>query len=372
MLYILSFAILLLYILKISEYIFAWVKTKHNINKIKNNNNVFVSVIIPFRNEESNITKLIHSLKSQTYNKSYFEVILIDDNSNDKSLKTAKQNINNYNNFKIIQLTPETSGKKNAILKGIETAKGELIITSDADCTFNKNWISEIATFYKTTNYKLISAPVKIIEDSFFSNIQAIEFFSLNLSAGAAILNKKPILINAANMAFSKKYFLKILDGIKKNTTSGDDIFLLLNFKKLYPDKIGFIKSDKAIVKTNAQKNIKKLYNQRKRWISKTNIYTDANITYTAILNTITNLLTITLTTIYFITNKNLILLINFIFFKILIDFIFFNIGNKTYKIKNLNTLFLLTEIIYPFYILILLTTGFFNTYTWKDRKYKT
>ena len=48
-----------------------------------------VSVIIPCRNEESNISSLLHSLSVQTYPEHLFEVLLIDDNSADNTLAIA-------------------------------------------------------------------------------------------------------------------------------------------------------------------------------------------------------------------------------------------------------------------------------------------
>ena len=125
------------------------------------------------------------------------------------------------------------------------------------------------------------------------------------------------------------------------------------------------------MVKTSAKKNLKEFYNQRKRWISKTKIYTDFNISYIGVINLFTNFFIIILATLYFIDNKNLIYFITFTLFKFLIDIIFFAITNKIYKIKNLYSLFIFTEILYPFYILIMFITGFFGNYKWKERKYK-
>ncbi len=369
MIYLLPFTILLLYFIKIFEYIIAWTKPIKTDKQIKAKK-LFISVIIPFRNEEKNIKTLINNLKKQTYDNNLLEIILIDDNSTDNSFNIAQNLIDNCNIFKITKLTKYNYGKKNAILKGVNQAKGELIITSDADCIHKPSWITTIANFYNSTNYELISAPVKIIENSFFANLQAIEFFSLNISGGASVLCKKPILLNAANLAFTKQRFTEFSNNLNKKHTSGDDIFLLLNFKKHHRQKIGFLKSRKALVKTFAQNNIKNFFNQRKRWISKTGIYKDFNITYTGILNTTINITILTLFIISIFNHKIIPLASLFFLLKILIDLIFFATTNKIYKIKNLYILFPLIEILYPFYILFMMIFGFFGKFTWKNRTY--
>jgi len=52
-------------------------------------------------------------------------------------------------------------GKKGALTHGIFRATGKLIVTTDADCTFDKNWLSTIVSFYESEQKKMIVAPVK-------------------------------------------------------------------------------------------------------------------------------------------------------------------------------------------------------------------
>lgn len=364
MIYYISLLVISLYIVKISEYIFAWQK-KIKINKT---NAVSVSVIIALRNESKNINNLISSLKNQTYPKSLLEIILVDDNSTDNTYKLLCEATKGLNNFKITQLDINTIGKKNAILKGIYESQNELIILTDADCSYNKNWILEISNYYISTDYKLISSPVKISENNFFANLQSLEFFSLNISGGASILSKKPILVNSANLAFSREYFNKFTNSLENEFVSGDDMFLLLNFKKKYPDKIGFLKSSNALVYTKPAQNLKDFFSQRKRWMSKTKIYTDFDIAYFGILNSIVNVGLIILFVVSFFYKDLLFFLFSTFLTKIIIDLIFFAVSNKIYKIKNLYLLFPIIEIIYPFYISFMLIFGFLGKTTWKER----
>src|SRR5512133_216181 len=97
-----------------------------------------VSVVVACRNEAANITALQESLAAQDYPAGLLEIIIVNDNSTDRTPVAISEFITSgrqksphdmkliYNPF---------IGKKSAVRRGIEKASGELIITTDADCT---------------------------------------------------------------------------------------------------------------------------------------------------------------------------------------------------------------------------------------------
>ena len=117
-----------------------------------------ISVIIPARNEEDNIGKLLIALQQQTYPKDLFEVIVIDDHSTDKTIEVVRK----FPEVKLLQLKEGNinSYKKKAIETGIAAADGELIITTDADCMPGKEWLQILASFKEKNNAVFIAAPV--------------------------------------------------------------------------------------------------------------------------------------------------------------------------------------------------------------------
>src|SRR5882724_9261348 len=129
----------------------------------------FISVIIPVRNEEKNIEGLIASLDQQRYPKELYQIVIVDDYSDDKTWELL-QKINLTELF-ITGLRmadqPETlntsAHKKRAIETGISIAAGKLIVTTDADCRFHKDWLTTIAAFYEEKQAKFIAAPVKMM-----------------------------------------------------------------------------------------------------------------------------------------------------------------------------------------------------------------
>ena len=95
-----------------------------------------ISILIPVYNEEATIIYLLKSVqkeisKIKTVN---FEIIVIDDCSEDNTSKLLKENGNLYNHMISLE---KNQGKGGAILQGLEKAKGEYILFQDADLEYS-------------------------------------------------------------------------------------------------------------------------------------------------------------------------------------------------------------------------------------------
>ncbi|MCK4433705.1 MAG: glycosyltransferase, partial [Methanomicrobia archaeon] len=98
-----------------------------------------VSVIIPAYNEENNIEKCLNSIKTQDYPKNKLEILIVDDGSTDNTRDVIT------NGFKYVHLYKNGhNGKAFALNTGIKEAKGDIIITMDADTVLEKTAIKEM------------------------------------------------------------------------------------------------------------------------------------------------------------------------------------------------------------------------------------
>lgn len=293
----------------------------------------FISVIIPVRNEADNIIPLLQSLESQSYDRSLFEVIIIDDHSTDETRNILQQHHAQVQ-LQIIQLSEFLSAqgtsiafKKKAIETGIVKSRGTLIVTTDADCRFNMDWLKTIAAYYEETSAQCIAAPVFIkYKRSLLSIFQSLDFLTLQGITGGAIGSRLHTMCNGANFIYTKKAFGEV-DGFSgiDNLPSGDDMLLMQKIAKQYPDDVHFLKSRSAIVTTEPTQTWKGFFNQRIRWSSKAGHYKDKYITPILFLVYLFNVCFIVLAIFVMFNPYRLFLLLLFVLGKVLIEFPFVN-----------------------------------------------
>jgi cellulose synthase/poly-beta-1,6-N-acetylglucosamine synthase-like glycosyltransferase len=108
----------------------------------------YISVIIPFRNESKNILKNLESIENLCFENNKYEVVYIDDNSEDDTALKLQNNIKNENIRVLKYKNDKLKGKKNAVKFAINNCKGELIFTTDADCIVQKDWLKETVQLF--------------------------------------------------------------------------------------------------------------------------------------------------------------------------------------------------------------------------------
>jgi len=334
-------------------------------------NTIKISVIIPARNEEENIGALLNALKQQTYPEEFFEVLVIDDQSTDNTASIVRQ----FQGVHLITLKEENinSYKKKAIEKGIIAAKGELIITTDADCLPGMNWLKTIASFKEERQSVFIAAPVVFNNDHTILEIfQSLDFMILQGITGASVYTNKHSMCNGANLAYEKNAFetVKGFEGID-TIASGDDMLLMHKIWKQYPDKVHYLKSKDAIVFTQPMKTWNAFFNQRIRWASKASKYDDKRIVGVLLLVYLFNLSFLAMIAAGFFCYQYWLYLLVFWIAKTLVELPFvYSVATFFGKRLLLNYFFFFQplHIVYTVFSGLL---GMFGKYEWKGRKVK-
>lgn len=227
-----------------------------------------VSLLIPIRNEMENLPDLVREVL--LLSSLDIEIILIDDQSEDNSLRYLKQNFSGKPNIKILK-SPGI-GKKAAIDFGIKYSKGEIILCSDADCSFPSNWVENMVKPFSNTEIQLVAGPViSRGAATFFQRFQQIEWSSILLVTNYFFHFGKPLMCSAANLAYRKSAFLEV-DGFEGNESflSGDDEFLLKKVTDRFSgDSCVYLNNPEVLVQTKPLKDWRSLINQRIRWAGK-------------------------------------------------------------------------------------------------------
>ena len=227
-----------------------------------------ISLIIPFRDEASQIPNLLNSLAKLNLLDGD-EILLVDDHSSDGGISSA------YNVRSEIQVlgspANQIGSKKNALSIGIHHAKNEWILTSDADCTFDPEWLN---TWRKhlCSSVNMFIGPVYSIDEDF--SIAALfnhaENACLQVIALASSTHKQPLICSGANLLFRKSIWVQV-DGYEqhKHIPSGDDVLLMQSFQEFAPSKVDTLFEKSNVVRTQSVSNWKSWFLQRRRWASK-------------------------------------------------------------------------------------------------------
>jgi cellulose synthase/poly-beta-1,6-N-acetylglucosamine synthase-like glycosyltransferase len=339
------------------------------------------SVLIPFRNEAKRLPKLLESIDTLNYNKSFFEIIFIDDDSQDDSVAIIKKAINtshlNWDERTEINIIPNerktNSPKKDAITSAIKKAKYDWIITTDADCVLPKYWLDSFDEFTQNSDTKCIAAPVTYHEEnSFLNRFQLLDILSLQGATIGGFGIHKPFLCNGANFAYQKALFTT-LNGFEGNANiaSGDDVFLLEKVVKKYPKELYYLKCEHAIVKTNSQPTWSTLISQRLRWAAKTRAYNNWFGKLTGLMVLLMNTLLIVLATLSIIGVFKVKTLLYILFIKLNIDFYLIYKSATFFNQKENLKSFVFAFLVYPFFSIYVAFISVFKTYKWKGRSFK-
>lgn len=327
----------------------------------------FVSVLVAFRNEEQYIIELIESLAGQSYPSENFEIILINDHSEDLSVEYCMSK--SIKNLSVIHLPQGLSGKKEALQQGLQIAHGELLLFTDADCMVPKDWIQAHAYHYRAQgNPDLTIGMVDLFpEKRWWFKLQRLEWLSLIISGVGLAQSGRSIMCNGANLAVKSSSYPKI-DYVQQGSPSGDDVFLL-HYLKGKKAKIETITSVDSIVKTHAMQDISSIINQRKRWASKAAAYTELDSIIVSILVFSTSLAIVASAILSFLSG-NLTLFLLPVGIKYLVDCKILFPAMPLFGYKYFWMIAFPLSLIYPFFVLFSALAGLKRPFHWKGRNY--
>lgn len=114
-----------------------------------------VSVIVTTKNEGQNLASCLESIKAQSYPRSAMEIIVVDNNSTDKTQEIAR-----FYTDKVYNWGPERSAQRNL---GIKQAIGKYVIYLDSDMVLSREVVGECVTKSEEGGYIALYIPENII-----------------------------------------------------------------------------------------------------------------------------------------------------------------------------------------------------------------
>ena len=328
----------------------------------------FVSVVIAARNEDDNIGNLVGDLIKQNYKKNKFEIIIVDDRSTDNTWNIINHFDQKYLQVRGIRITEkskEMTPKKFALTSAIEQSKGNIIISTDADCRVPKNWINSIANqFDEETGIVIGYSKIDTQDLSFLNNYQKIDFLTL-MSANAGSSGwDLPWTGSGQNIAYKKEAFNKI-NGFKPvaDQISGDDFYLVQSISKI--SKARYNARYDGAVKTQPMISWWSFLSQRTRWASNARKLFNSDFFFLLFL-----FLNLFVNTILFCglfiksTWEYLPMLFGF---KFLFDSLLVAYSSRLFKTPINFSTYIIWSLLQPIYTPVLGIVSMIGKYRWKD-----
>lgn len=337
--------------------------------------NIQFSIVIPFRNEAKNLPKLLHSLQQLQYPTSHYELLFVNDGSEDPSEEIIHQVLSKSQlPYRILQNTPnQTSPKKAAITLAIRKSQYPWIVTTDADCYVPAMWLQVYNDFILDHHPTCIAAPVTYEGgSSFLHGYQQLDNWSLQAVTMGSYGHECPTMANGANFCYLKSAFQTVggFEG-NMNVASGDDVFLMEKFQKKYPSTTTYIKSKEVIVLTQPAETWQELIQQRIRWASKTS-KTDNWVTQLlGLLVLFQNTLVVSIPFILLLRIDLWAIILTVLFLKLFVDYLLLWHSARFFGTFVHVLYFLKSSIVYAFISVYTAVRALFGPYTWKGRNYK-
>lgn len=325
------------------------------------------SIIVPFRNEAENLPVLLESFSKLNYPANLFEVLLVDDESEERlQLADYGLQITTLNNIRV-----SNSPKKDAITTAMRIVKTDWVITTDADCVVSKNWLLALDNFIQLNPVSMVAGAVTYdCGNSFLHHFQQLDLASLQGATIGSFGIQKGFMCNGANFAYTKSFFQQ-LNGFEGNDkiASGDDVFLLQKALSKFPENVAYLKSEQTIVTTKPVNDWKSLFYQRVRWASKTTSY---QINFGKRLGLLVFMMNLSLVIAF---GQMLLGMFPWFFLGLLftikfgIDTILIQKTNSFLTKRKVQYLFL-SSLLYPFFSTAVALYCLFGKYEWKGRRF--
>jgi biofilm PGA synthesis N-glycosyltransferase PgaC len=324
-----------------------------------------ITVLIPFRNEADHLPVIIAALENQVSVGENTEVIWIDDESDDDGLAIVMRAASRNNLWKCLT-RQGPPGKKSALQTGVSAAQYNHILTTDADCTMDVEWLYQArAAIQEFPKSDILILPVVVCpENNGFSRLQYTESLQLLVLIAVTSAFGRPVLCSGANLIFRKSFYersLRCRDDF--HIASGDDMFLLQQ-----AENAQFVAAPEILVTTQPTKDWSSFIHQRVRWFGKVRHLKRPRFFLVGILVGIWQFALFSLPLITWFFEWPWMPYALFAITKVLID-----ISSQWWMSKRLNQPFYplsswLYSLLYPMVQILILFMGIFIQPVWKGR----
>lgn len=228
-----------------------------------------VSLIVAAKNEKDVIARCIQSLKEIKY-EGTLEIILVNDKSDDNTKEIMIKESQGDSRIKVIDSnrteTSNLKGKANALDTAIRLCRGEIVITTDADCTVQSEWVKSMSSYYDTSTAMVNGFTTIDTNQKLFDKLQALDFIYLLSLASSSCGIGRILSCIGNNISFRKDIYMQLGGFEKIGFSVTEDLALMRAIDSIKNVEIKFPTDDRNVVTSQPCADLRALFNQKKRW----------------------------------------------------------------------------------------------------------
>lgn len=333
-----------------------------------------VTVIVCAHNEERNMQNCIAHLQAQQYPIDKIEFILVDDRSTDQTAKMMKEAASEDKRFKTFSISdrlPDFAPKKRAIDLGVQQAKNDIILLTDADGRPGPHWAEQMVSFFKEdVDVVLGYAPYAIKPAThFIKKILALEYLSHAAIAAATTGLHFPVTCVGTNMAYRKSLYREVGGfGKFKNQISGDDDLFLTHVREQKRYKFAYATTAESQVFNNPPRLWSKFLHQRMRYASKGFKY-PLKVTAALVVYFFYNLILLLLSFSWLFQLKLFFIFLIIVGLKWLGEFLFMRLAAKRLSDRRNLKIFVVAALFHIPYVVVFAILGQFDYFKWAEHQ---
>lgn len=314
------------------------------------------TVVLPFKNEGVHLPDLIEHFGSCPH-----EVIFVNDHSSDLSHDQLEV-LFRFSGISLHHLPEGLHGKKAALHFGVERARGQWILTSDADTRMDIKWLCGIHLPGDAAALVLPIAPVR--GSTLWSHFFALEFLALQVAGCASARLRRPLLANGAAFLYRRAAYLGVAGGRSDwQEASGDDVFTLHAIAER-GGEVDAITEWGPVAQASFPDDLTGLWRQRLRWVGKAGDIRSSWYKFVAWWVLLTNAAFVW--AIWELVKGEGVLWLATVAFKIVGDICLLAGGVLYFRRSDLMWYIPFAIPVYPFYLLVLVTTSLWHRPKWK------
>jgi cellulose synthase/poly-beta-1,6-N-acetylglucosamine synthase-like glycosyltransferase len=338
----------------------------------------FVSVIVAARDEETFIGDCLDGLVRQTYPPGRYEILVVDDDSEDRTPEIVRAFCEQHPRVRLLTPGPEDAGlsaKKRPMNAGIRASRGEILLTTDADCRVQPTWVAATLARFEPDVGAVVgfSQICRAQSVTLVQKLQGLDFLALMAAAAGAASLGIPLAASGQNLAYRKSLF-DAAGGFREigGRPSGDDVLLLQLMRRAGKGRIVFNASPEAFNATSRAEPFPGLIRQRRRWASNAAVQARLNRSFFGYIAVVflVNLLIPCALTHALIRGTSVILPLVCLGIKTLADFAVLLRGAALFQRFDLLPAFPLWATLQPLYIVFIGLAGTLGGFAWKGRRH--